>query len=93
MGRILHTSLSIALLGVAACATGPGVAATWVDAEGRSPEPGAIASARDACYAEVDAELPRSSRRFEHIRWGHAMRGCMERRGFVLVEAPPAETD
>jgi hypothetical protein len=61
----------------------------WVDADGRAVPQAKIDAAHDACYAEVDAELPRSSRPFDHLVWGRAMRQCMEHRGLILVERPP----
>ena len=92
MRRDFPRALWLALLTAAACASEPAVSARWVDADGETPASGALEAARNACSAEVDKELPaRSNRALDHIAWGHAMRKCMERRGFVLVAEPPDE--
>jgi hypothetical protein len=87
MPRIRHAVVTLGLAGGLACAS-EGVEAAWVDAAGQRVTDEQVAAAEEACYAEVDRELPRSSRAFDHIAWGRAMRQCMERRGLVLVAVP-----
>lgn len=83
----------MAVLGMVACATGGGVRAAWVDAEGRPASAQTVQASHEACVEQVDAEMTGPSRSFDHIVWGRSMRECMRQRGLVLVELPEPEEE